>query len=155
MFQEFSRRGIAIVASLSLLTVVGCNSGSNDSIPDEMNQNSTSANTEKPIDSAMPLANVDSSTIVKKNVAAVDSKVETHIVTIDNMKFNPETLTIKKGDKVTFTNNDIVAHNATELKNAWASPLLANGQSWTFSPEMSSDYYCTVHVVMKGKIIVK
>lgn len=146
MFQEFSRRRIAIVASLSLLTVVGCNSGSNDSISDEMNQNSTSANT---------LANVDSSTIVKNEVAAVDSKVETHIVTIDNMKFNPETLTIKKGDKVTFTNNDIVAHNATELKNAWASPLLVNGQSWTFSPEKSSDYYCTVHVVMKGKIIVK
>ncbi|KEY19047.1 hypothetical protein HY04_11450 [Kaistella antarctica] len=77
------------------------------------------------------------------------------IVTIENMKFNPATITLNKGEKVTFINKDIVAHNATETKNSWASPMLANGQSWTFAPEKTSNYYCTVHVVMKGKIIVK
>lgn len=71
------------------------------------------------------------------------------------MKFNPATITVKKGDQVTFINKDIVAHNATEIHNTWASTLLQTGQSWSFIPEKTSEYYCTVHQVMKGDIIVK
>ena len=82
-------------------------------------------------------------------------QAKTYIVKINNMKFTPATIKIKKGDKVTFVNNDIVEHNATEKGKAWASPLLQNGQSWTFKPEKNCDYYCTVHVVMQGKIIVE
>ncbi|MBU8882421.1 cupredoxin domain-containing protein [Kaistella sp. DKR-2] len=83
------------------------------------------------------------------------NKTTAQIVTIENMKFNPATITVKKGDQVTFINKDIVAHNATEVHNAWASTLLQTGQSWTFTPEKTSEYYCTVHQVMKGEIIVK
>ena len=122
-----------------------------------VNDNSASTNekTIKP-NSAATLPTVDSATMAKTTAAEnANVKAETHVVTMENMKFNPATITVKKGDKVTFINKDIVAHNATETKNAWASPLLQNGQSWTFSPEKTSDYYCTVHVVMKGKIIVK
>ena len=90
----------------------------------------------------MPAMNDNSAPISKMMITKHDS---TPIATI----------TLNKGEKVTFINKDIVAHNATETKNSWASPMLANGQSWTFTPKKTSDYYCTVHMVMKGKIIVK
>lgn len=139
-----------------LLIVSACNSGSKDSIP-PVNDNSatvsTSTNTKT---DSVSMPKVDSAT-TSKTVAkeSADSKAETHVVTIENMKFNPAIITVKKGDQVTFINKDIVAHNATEINKLWASPLLQNGQSWTFTPEKTSDYYCTVHVVMKAKIIVK
>ena len=107
-------------------------------------------------DSAPIVPTVD--TVAKTKTKAAEStneKIETHVVTIENMKFNPATINVNKGDQVTFINKDIVAHNATEVKNSWASPMLTTDQSWTFTPEKTSDYYCTVHVVMKGKIIVK
>ena len=129
-FKKFFKIGFSAVVLVSLPNITSCNSGSKeDTIPvDPMNSTTTTVN---------------------------NSKMQTQVVTIENMKFNPATITINKGDKVTFINKDIVAHNATETDNAWASPMLANGQSWTFSPDKTSDYYCTVHIVMKGKIIVK
>lgn len=107
------------------------------------------------MDSVTNIPKIDSETTTTTAETEASSKAETVVVTIENMKFNPATVSVKKGDKVTFINKDIVAHNATETKSLWASPLLQNGESWTFSPEKTTDYYCTVHVVMKGKIIVK
>ncbi|SFC25579.1 plastocyanin/azurin family copper-binding protein [Kaistella jeonii] len=140
-----------------LLIVSACNSGSKDTMP-AINNNSA-APTNDPvskIDSIASLPKVDSATTSKTVVTEnANLKTETHVVTIENMKFNPAIITVNKGDKVTFINKDIVAHNATETKKLWASPLLQNGQSWTFAPDKTSDYYCSVHLVMKGKIIVK
>ena len=156
MFKHHFKIKFSAVALVSLFLISSCNSGSKDTMP-AVNDNSASTNetTVKP-NSAATLPTVDSATTAKTTAAeSANVKAETHVVTMENMKFNPATITVKKGEKVTFINKDIVAHNATETKNAWASPLLQNGQSWTFSPEKTSDYYCTVHVVMKGKIIVK
>ena len=153
MSNKFLNRGISVFAIGCLLGLANCNSGSNESIPVETKADSAATNISVPTTTSIK---PDSTTAPKKEVAeSSDRKSETKIVTIENMKFNPAIITVKKGDKITFINNDIVAHNATEKNNSWASPLLANGKSWTFSPEKNSDYYCTVHVVMKGKIIVE
>lgn len=153
MSKKFLNRGVSILAIGCLLGLANCNSGSNESIPVETKADSAATNISVPATTSIK---PDSTTAPKKEVAeSSDRKSETKIVTIENMKFNPAIITVKKGDKITFINNDIVAHNATEKNNLWASPLLANGKSWTFSPEKTSDYYCTVHVVMKGKIIVE
>ncbi|SEW12241.1 plastocyanin/azurin family copper-binding protein [Kaistella antarctica] len=156
MLKSYFKIDFSTVAIGCLLLLAGCNSGSADTMP-AMNDNSAPT-------SKMMVAEKNATAIVpainsteKLNIEATDdasSKTAT-IVTIENMKFNPATITLNKGEKVTFINKDIVAHNATETKNSWASPMLANGQSWTFAPEKTSNYYCTVHVVMKGKIIVK
>lgn len=152
MSKKFLYRGISALATGCLLCLANCNFGSNESIPVETKADSAAANIPVPATSAKPDSIVAPP---KESPKSVDQKSETKIVTIENMKFNPATITVKKGDKITFINNDIVAHNATEKNNLWASPLLANGKSWTFSPDKTSDYYCTVHVVMKGKIIVE
>lgn len=80
---------------------------------------------------------------------------KTDTVVIEQMKFNPQTITVNKGDTVLFINKDIVEHNATEDNKAWQSPTLQMGDSWKFVPEKSADYYCSIHIVMKGRIEVK
>lgn len=80
---------------------------------------------------------------------------ETVTVTIDQMKYSPQTVTVHKGDTILFVNEDIVAHDVTEANGAWASPRLENGDSWKYVAEADEDYYCSIHLVMKGKIKVE
>ena len=71
------------------------------------------------------------------------------------MKFVPSELTVHKGDTVVWINRDIFPHDVTELKNkAWSSSTLQQGRSWFKIITKSEDYYCSLHIVMTGKIIV-
>lgn len=77
-------------------------------------------------------------------------------VSIAQMKFNPDTVTIAPGDTVVFTNNDLVDHDATALPDsAWTSGPLHTGDTWKVVPDKSTDYFCSIHVVMRGRINVK
>ena len=79
-----------------------------------------------------------------------------HTVEIKQMKFQPAELFVQKGDTVIWINNDIVPHDVTEESSkAWTSSLLPVGQSWSLVVTKSSDYYCSIHVVMKGKLVVQ
>jgi plastocyanin len=81
---------------------------------------------------------------------------KSYTVEIKQMKFQPADLTIQKGDTVVWINNDIVAHDVTEESNkAWTSSVMPVGQSWSLVVNQSADYYCSIHVVMKGKLIVQ
>jgi plastocyanin len=76
-------------------------------------------------------------------------------VTIEQMKFNPDTVTVQLGDTVVFTNKDLVDHDATALPDsAWTSHALHTGDSWKLVPEKSTDYFCSIHVVMRGYVKV-
>ena len=155
--KNFFRIGFSAFSMVCLLSVMSCNSGSKDTIPAENdNSSETTSTTDSSLETAVSTPKVDSATAVKtETTESANAKAGAHVVTIENMKFNPATITVNKGDQVTFINKDIVGHNATEVNKVWASPMLQTGQSWTFTPEKTSDYYCTVHLVMKGKIIVK
>ena len=79
----------------------------------------------------------------------------THTVEIKQMKFEPAEIKVHKGDKVLWINKDITNHDVTELsKKAWASSPLTTGQSWSMTVTQSEDYFCNLHQVMKGKIIL-
>lgn len=79
-----------------------------------------------------------------------------HIVEIKQMKFQPAELIVQKGDTVVWINNDIVAHDVTEEPSkAWTSSLMPVGKSWSLVVTQSADYFCSIHVVMKGKLIVQ
>jgi plastocyanin len=79
-----------------------------------------------------------------------------HTVEIKQMKFQPAELTVQKGDTVVWINLDIVAHDVTEESNkAWTSSILPSGKSWSMVATQSSNYYCSIHVVMKGKLKVQ
>ncbi|OWK73186.1 hypothetical protein CBW16_10550 [Flavobacteriaceae bacterium JJC] len=154
--KAFLKTGCSAAAIAGLFSITSCNSGSKDTVP-VLNDNSMS--TEKSVSpSSNPAISPQADSSAAKmstNKSGGTANTSAQIVTIENMKFNPATITVKKGDQVTFINKDIVAHNATEVHNAWASTLLQTGQSWSFIPEKTSEYYCTVHQVMKGDIIVK
>jgi len=79
-----------------------------------------------------------------------------YTVQIEQMKFWPENISLHKGDTIMWVNNDMVAHDITEEKSkAWSSSLLQPGKSWKLVADSSSDYYCSIHQVMKGSFTVQ
>lgn len=87
---------------------------------------------------------------------AKDSYIpQTHIVEIKDMLFQPADLTVHKGDTVVWINKDIVAHDVTEKNKAWASPPLLNENTWKKAITKSDDYFCSIHIVMLGKLTVE
>lgn len=81
---------------------------------------------------------------------------QTHTIEIKQMVFSPSEITIRKGDTVVFINHDPVDHDITEAdKKLWSSSPLHPGKTWAKEITESANYYCSLHVVMKGKIIVQ
>ena len=80
---------------------------------------------------------------------------KTYNITLQNFSFNPSELNIKKGDTVTWTNQDSAPH--TILANSFQSNTLSKGQnfSFTFNASGAFEYICSIHPSMKGKIIVQ
>ncbi len=78
-----------------------------------------------------------------------------HLVEIAQMKFNPSVLKANEGDSIVFVNHDIVVHDVTEEKDKnWSSRALAPGSAWVLIADKTVSYYCSIHPVMKGEIIV-
>jgi plastocyanin len=83
------------------------------------------------------------------------AKPVSHTVIIKNMKFEPAELVLTSGDTVTWVNNDFVDHDITEEKNcSWSSLALKPNARWSRVISGSADYFCSIHVVMKGKLKV-
>jgi plastocyanin len=77
-------------------------------------------------------------------------------VSIANMAFSPSSLTVSSNVKVTWTNNDGVAHTVTADDNSFNSGNIAPGATFshTFSGIGTYSYHCNIHTAMKGKIVV-
>jgi plastocyanin len=79
-----------------------------------------------------------------------------HVIEISQMKFTPNELRVRTGDTVVFLNHDMVAHDITEASaKSWHSSKLAPGEQWQLPVNVSADYFCSIHPVMKGKIQVE
>ena len=80
----------------------------------------------------------------------------TEKVVMQGFKFQPPNVTISVGDKVEFSNADMVPHNAVSSGN-FDSGKLQPGESWTFVAKQKGDfaYICTLHPNMKGHISVQ
>jgi plastocyanin len=92
-------------------------------------------------------------------VAAGDrSKPTTHVVTIENMKFEPEALTVAAGDTVVWVNRDLVAHTATSSEaGIFDSKLIAPDESWKLVVRKKGEfaYACTYHPTMRATLHVQ
>ena len=87
---------------------------------------------------------------------AQKQQTKTYIIEIKKMKFIPQELILNKGDTVIWINKDFFSHDVTELKNKeWSSSEMEKGASWKKVITKSADYYCSLHVVMKGSLLVK
>lgn len=83
------------------------------------------------------------------------ANVDANTVTINNFSFNPATLTVKQGAKVTWENQDSATH--TIKSDTFISSNLKQGDKFefTFNNKGSFDYSCGIHPSMTGKIIVE
>ncbi len=81
----------------------------------------------------------------------------THQVTIAHFAFDPESLTVAVGDSVVWTNRDDMPHTVTSNDGeTFASAGLDTDDqfSFRFTEAGSYPYFCTIHPVMTGTIIV-
>jgi len=78
-------------------------------------------------------------------------------VTIDNFSFTPKEMTVSKGTQVTWINQDDVPHTVVATNKAFRSKALDTDDqfSFTFTEVGTYDYFCSVHPMMTGKVIVK
>ena len=77
-----------------------------------------------------------------------------HVV-MRNMKFDPATLEVKRGDVVEWKNEDITPHTATSA--SFDSGSIDPDKSWrhTFGEPGNFPYACTFHPDMKAVVTVK
>ena len=77
-------------------------------------------------------------------------------VSIKGFAFNPGDVTVAKGTKVTWTNNDSATHRIKSGDGSFDSQDLKNGDTFehTFDTAGTFDYICGIHPSMKGKITV-
>lgn len=74
------------------------------------------------------------------------------------MAFRPAVLQVGIGDTVVWINRDIVPHTATaEGKPEWSTDTLIQEQSGQYVPRRAGEapYFCKLHPVMQGKLIIR
>ena len=76
-------------------------------------------------------------------------------VQIKGFAFNPETITIDRGDSVVWTNQDSVAHTVTGSE--FESGSLSGGRSYTRTFDQAGEfpYFCRFHPYMEGSVTVR
>ena len=83
--------------------------------------------------------------------------MQAHTVMIEGMRFSPQTLSVRRGDRITWINKDPFPHTVTSAAGKFDSGQIAAGGSWTYVARKAGeyDYSCTLHVDMKGKLQVR
>jgi plastocyanin len=78
-------------------------------------------------------------------------------VKIGNLTFGPQSLTVPVGSTVTWVNQDDLPHTVTAVDKAFRSKPLDTGDtfSFTFSKAGEYAYFCSIHPMMTGKVVVK
>jgi plastocyanin len=100
-----------------------------------------------------------SSVVVFAAGAAADASAgepATHRVVIDGLKYDPETLTVRRGDTIVWTNKDPFPHTVTAPGKFDSHDIAADG-SWKYVARSAGEYayLCTLHPNMKGTLRVE
>ncbi len=78
-------------------------------------------------------------------------------VGMKDIKFVPEQITAKVGQKIVWTNNEAPAHNVTATEGAdFKSDTMQKDETFEYTPKKAGtiDYVCTIHPAQKGQIRV-
>jgi plastocyanin len=80
----------------------------------------------------------------------------THEVAIKALAYVPQTLSVKPGDVVVWTNQDPFPHTVT-APGGFDSGSIAPGKSWRYKVKRAGThpYVCTLHSNMKGTLQVE
>lgn len=131
--------GVVAVAAIAIGVVVATKNNSN--------KNQTTSNTST--SNSSQSSSSDSST--SKAPTSADK------VTIQDSSFSPAHITVKKGTKVTWTNNDSMAHTVSgDSSPGPDSGNLQNGESYSFTFDTvgTFGYHCNIHQSMHGTVTV-
>jgi plastocyanin len=79
-----------------------------------------------------------------------------HTVTIETMSFGAKQLTVRRGDRIVWTNKDLVPHTVTSEAKAFDSGVIAPNASWSYVATESGTYpyVCIYHPTMKALLRV-
>ena len=89
------------------------------------------------------------------SVSAGDRK---NTIEIKDFAFNPPTLTVKSGEKITWINRDEEPHTIVSVEKQFKkSSALDTDQSFTITSSTPGTYtyFCSVHPKMTGTIVVE
>lgn len=80
-----------------------------------------------------------------------------NVVEIKDFKYNPATLTVKAGERVTFINKDAAGHSATADDKSFDTGVLSQGESETVTLGTAGTFkfHCTPHPNIQGTIVVE
>jgi len=126
-----SRTLALLAAAAALVAIAGCGSSSSSS------------------SSSAPAATTPATSAAPASGGAA--------VAMQNIAFSPAVVSVKVGQRVTWTNDDTVDHNVTATSGAtFKSSTFGKGGtfSWTADKPGTVSYVCTIHPGMDGKIIV-
>jgi plastocyanin len=117
-------------------------------------------NTATSTDTSMAGMNMSTTTTKQTTVAPKPKTVTTNAsnvtVHIQNFAFSPASISVKVGTKVTWVNDDSVAHTVTADLGLFDSSVIApkSSFSFTFANPATIAYHCNIHPSMKGTVIV-
>jgi|SRR5699024_10281336 len=82
--------------------------------------------------------------------------VPTDTIIIKGMRYQPDKLTVHKGDKVIWINKDVVVHDVTDVEDeSQTSGNIEIGGRYELTVNEDLNYFCSIHPTMKASIIVK
>jgi len=92
----------------------------------------------------------------KKSSSAASQPIQgAPAVSIQNMAFNPATLTVPVNTTVKWTNMDGYTHTVTSDSGLFNSTINSGGTfSYRFTAAGTYPYHCTIHPMMIAKVIV-
>jgi plastocyanin len=78
-------------------------------------------------------------------------------IEITQHAYSAATVTIPAGGTVTWTNRDDDVHTVVSTTDAFRSPAIDTGEAYahTFAKPGVYQYFCTLHPLMTGTVIVK
>ena len=89
-------------------------------------------------------------------VAPAACAASTHTVVIDSVRYEPASVTVKRGDTVVWRNDDPFPHTVT-ARGVFDSGSIAAQRQWKYVARQAGkfDYLCTLHPNMTGTLIVE
>ena len=78
-------------------------------------------------------------------------------VVIDDMQFAPARLQVGRGERIVWTNKDLVPHTVTARDGSFDSHAIAPGGSWSLVASRAGavDYACLYHPAMVAHLVVR
>lgn len=130
------------LACLALALVAGCG--------DDKNDGSSTPAAAKPA----PAESTTAPTATSDSASSTGAVVK---VSMKDIKFVPEKIAVKVGQKIEWTNHDAVPHNVTATDGAdFASDTINGGGTYSYTPTKAGviQYVCTIHSGQNGEIRV-